>query len=70
MMIVLLSALMFLIFNVMNSTETGERVIKGKGMDSAGNVWLIVADCETCDANPVQVNWIQFETYKVGEKYP
>lgn len=67
-MIVLVAMLIVLGINASNQPE--DLVIKGKGIDGQGNVWLIVSNCDTCDATPVPVSKYEWDTYVVGEKYP
>ena len=45
-----------------------ERFIVGKGMDTAGNTWLVVSTCESCEKEWVEVT--QLDAYKIGDKFP
>ena len=45
-----------------------ERIIIGKGIDSSGNMWLIVAECVVCERENVQVE--DLNAYWIGDKFP
>jgi len=63
---ILLTILLFTNFNIQQ--EPPERTIIGKGADGAGNVWIIVSSCETCEQERVGVG--QLDDYKIGQRFP